>query len=146
MQPVRRATVDDAAACAGIVRSWLDATPWLSTPPSLQTVQESLVGGISMYDVWVAGDPVAGYLSFDPETQLIRGFYCGVSGRGTGKRLLDHVKTKARRLQLWTHAPNTRAHAFYLREGFHFSGDRREGSDGPDEVHMHWQLTQGTHT
>ena len=138
---IRRATVEDAPACAAIVHRWLARTAWIVTPPTLAQLTGGLEAGIEAYQVWVAGDPVAGYLSFGPDEAMIRGFYTAAPGSGAGKQLLDHIKTGQARLQLWTHTPNTRAHAFYLREGFVFSGDERPGDDGPTERHMYWERT-----
>lgn len=138
MPPIRRATASDAPACAQIVGAWLGATPLITHPPSIADLESGLAAGIPAYQVWVIGDPVAGYLSFCPNEALIRGFYTGVQGRGLGKALLDHIKSGNSYLQLWTHAPNTRAHGFYQREGFTFTGARRAGNDGLDELQMEW--------
>jgi GNAT superfamily N-acetyltransferase len=145
--PIRRAAAGDAPDCAQIIYDWLASTSWLTTPPSADMIAQSLASGIETYEVWVAGsetpgDPVAGYLSFGPDAALIRGFYVNSPGAGTGKALLDHIKQGKSTLQLWTHAPNTRAHDFYLREGFTFSGKSRAGTDGPEELHMLWQRPQ----
>lgn len=142
MTSIRRATIEDGPACARIVHGWVTSVPWLPAPPGLETLTGHLTKGIATQDIWVAGDPVAGYLSFGPNEALIRGFYTASPGSGVGKALLDHIKQGKDWLQLWTHAPNTRAHDFYLREGFVMSGQSRDGDDDLKEVHMTWRATR----
>lgn len=100
---------------------------------------EMIAEAIPVREIYVTGEPVAAYLSFHPETALIAGLYVAQRGEGLGKALVDHVKSGRDHLQLWTHEPNTRAHDFYLREGFERSGATREGDDGQLEFQMIWQ-------
>lgn len=143
---LRRATPADAAACAAIVQGWLESTPWVETRLTMTQLIDGFKIGIPTYEVWVEEEnkSLNGYLSYGPSDQLIRGFYTARPGAGTGKRLLNHIKKGKSYLQLWTHAPNTRAHAFYQREGFTFTDDCRAGEDGPNEWHMSWSATQNT--
>jgi ribosomal protein S18 acetylase RimI-like enzyme len=56
-----------------------------------------------------------------------------------GKALLDYAKNGRTFLKLNSHAANTRAHAFYRREGFTQIGDPWLGDDGIDEITMEWR-------
>ncbi|WP_136440072.1 GNAT family N-acetyltransferase [Pacificoceanicola onchidii] len=136
---IRRGTPADAEACARIVHSWVDRTAWMPDPMPYGTLVDIMQQGIPVREFWVAGDPVEGYLSFNPDESLIVGLYTSNPGSGTGKALVDRVKEGRTRLHLWTHAPNTRAHAFYEREGFVKSGVTRDGDDGLLELRMDWE-------
>lgn len=135
----RRATPADAAACAAIVFDWLQATAWMPNRPDLAELTEMLAKGIPQREVWVIGDPVAGYLSLDPEAAQINGLYVAQTGQGLGKALLDRVRQGRDYLQLWTHWPNLAAHRFYHREGFVTVEQTAQGrGDGVPELRMEW--------
>ena len=58
-------------------------------------------------------------LAFYRPESFVHSLYVEDRGRGVGKALLDHVQALAPRpLSLKVQAPNIRAQAFYLREGF----------------------------
>ncbi len=139
MSVVRPASVEDAVACARVVSGWVRATAWMPERFSEDDLATMIADAIPVRRVFVAGDPVAGYLSFHPETDLIAGLYVARRGHGLGKALIDEVKAGRDRLQLWTHVPNVRAHAFYEREGFEKTGKTRDGDDGQTELHMEWR-------
>lgn len=52
---------------------------------------------------------------------------------------MDSVKERRDWVQLWSHAANTKAHAFYEREGFAIVGERAAGIDGIPEIRMEWR-------
>lgn len=135
----RRATPDDAAACAQVVCAWVNGTVWMPKRFSLAEFTEMIGGAMSSREIYVAGQPVQGYLSLDQEKNVIMGLYVERRGAGLGKALIDAVKTGRERLTLWTHVPNTRAHAFYAREGFTRTGETRNGDDGHEEFEMEWR-------
>ena len=137
----RRADVGDAAACAGIVRAWLDGLTWMPEGgPSAAALTEIIAEAIPQRAFWVIGDPVAGYLSFKEDENLIAGLYTATPGTGAGKALVDQVKAGRDFVQLWTHEPNTAAHRFYHREGFVTVERRAEGrGDGVPELRMEWR-------
>ncbi|MEM9425989.1 MAG: GNAT family N-acetyltransferase [Pseudomonadota bacterium] len=137
--PVRRAEVADAAACARVVHGWVSATPWMPKRFSEAEFTAMVGEAIPKREIYVGGDPVVGYLSFDPETALIAGLYVEARNGGLGKALVDRVKAGRDYVQLWTHAPNTRAHAFFAREGFEKTGETRDGDDGQSEFQMAWR-------
>ncbi|MGB3555666.1 MAG: GNAT family N-acetyltransferase [Jannaschia sp.] len=136
--PIRRATAQDAPACAAIVATWLAETVWMPDGPSRKDLERMMREGFPVREAWVAGDPVAGYLSFDPDSAHIRGFYVARPGHGTGKVLMDHVKTGRDRLSLNSHMPNHAAHRFYAREGFRIVEEDIPGPDGVPELRMEW--------
>ena len=138
--PVRRATPADAAACAAIVNDWIDTTPWMPRAVSRETVAGHVADGIAGREVWVVGDPVTGYLSFDPAEAVIRGLYVARPGEGLGRALIDRVKEGRERLRLRTHEPNLAAQRFYAREGFvAVERDPDGGGDGLPEIVMEWR-------
>ena len=136
---IRRAEVADAAACARVVHGWVLSTPWMPERFSEAELAGMIAEAIPMREIYVAGDPVVGYLSFHPDAALIVGLYVEARNAGLGKALVDHVKDGRDYVQLWTHAPNTRAHAFYGREGFVKTGETRDGDDGQLEFQMAWR-------
>ena len=135
---IRRAKPDDAPACARIVNEWIDAKDWLPRQHSRDEIENMIRAGIPVREFWVAGDPVQGYWSFNSEAYQVMGLYTACPGRGIGKALMDRVKEGRARIQLWSHSANTKAHAFYRREGFVEVGRRDSGVDGIPEIRMEW--------
>ena len=136
---VRPAVVGDAEACADVVNDWIDATPWMQRGPSRAEILDAIRAGIPEREFYVVGEPVAGYLSLNPETAQIMGLYVARPGRGLGKALIDRVKAGRRYLQLRSHAPNAAAHRFYAREGFTVVERDLAGHDGVPEIRMEWR-------
>jgi len=137
---MRRARPDDAQTCARIVKTWLDATGWLPQGPTRDQLAELIAATIPIRDIWVAGNPVAGYLSLNRETAQVMGLYAKQPGAGIGKLLLDQAKDGHDYLQLRSHTPNTAAHRFYEREGFvAVERDLDDGADGVSEIRMEWR-------
>ena len=138
-EPIRRALASDAEACAAILNAWIDETPWIPRAIAPETFVQILREGLPRREAYVIGDPVAGYLSLEPETAHIWGFYVGHRGEGLGKALMDHAKEGRDFLKLNSHAANIAAHRFYMREGFQQTGGPWAGSDGIDEITMEWR-------
>lgn len=136
---VRRAAATDARACAAIVDAWIEATPWMERSISRVELEDVLAKGLPLREAYVIGDPVAGYLSMDPEACHIWGFYVGLRGAGLGKALMDRAKEGRAFFSLNTHAANERAHRFYQREGFVQIGEAWDGDDGIKEIRMEWR-------
>ena len=136
---IRRAVASDGPACAAIVDAWIEQTSWMPRGIDLAGLEDALTEGLPKREAYVVGDPVAGYISMDAESNHIWGFYVAEPGRGLGKALLDRVKAGRDYLQLNTHAANTAAHRFYEREGFHKVGGTWDGSNGIDEIRMEWR-------
>lgn len=137
--PIRPATAKDGPACAAILHDWITATPWMPQRFTRADLAAILSEGLPKRAAWVIGDPVAGYLSLDPGENHIWGLYVGQRGQGLGRRLIDTAKTGRAHLQLNTHLPNTRAHAFYARQGFAQVGAPWDGDDGVPEIRMEWR-------
>ncbi|GFE63967.1 GNAT family N-acetyltransferase [Litoreibacter roseus] len=138
-EPIRRATADDAPACAAILNAWIDGTDWMPRTMSPDAIETGLRQGLPKREAYVVGDPVAGYLSLDPAENHIWGLYVGRSGQGLGKALLDRAKTGRSYLKLNSHAANEAAHRFYAREAFQPIGAPWQGSDGIPEVTFEWR-------
>ncbi|PWJ21266.1 GNAT family N-acetyltransferase [Jannaschia seohaensis] len=138
---VRRATAEDAPACAAIVRRWLDTSDWMPDGPSEADLTRSMRAAFPLREAYVAEDGamILGYLSLDPDSDHIRGLYVGTPGRGTGRALVERAKEGRDRLTLNSHMPNTRAHRFYAREGFVTVETDLPGSDGVAEHKMEWR-------
>lgn len=135
---IRRATEADIPAMARIVADWLATAPWNTGNPSRETLETSFTDALPLREIWVEGDPVAGYLSIDSGRSLVRALYAAHPGGGTGKRLLDHVKAGRSTLGLRTHTPNHAAHRFYAREGFEIVERDLHGEDGVTELRLEW--------
>ncbi|MEQ8482419.1 MAG: GNAT family N-acetyltransferase [Hoeflea sp.] len=90
--------------------------------------------------VWVAGDPVLGFMALDPDSDMVTALYVATPGMGMGRALLNHAKTGRDSLSLWTFVANEGARRFYAREGFlevrRTEGDNEEGL--PD-VLLQWE-------
>ena len=136
---MRRASTEDAAACAAIVNNWIDATDWLPRGHTPEAIEEMIRAGIPLREFWVAGDPIQGYLSYNVEESQVMGLYAASPGDGVGKALMARVKDGRDWVQLWSHAANSRAHAFYRREGFVEVGQKDSGVDGIPEIRMEWR-------
>ncbi len=122
----------DAASMARVLGGWIAATDWM---PKLHTTDQDLwfCGHlIETSEVFVIRSPeVTGFLA--RRDLEIPALYLAPAqlGQGFGKALLDRAKADRNRLELWTFQANTRAIAFYLREGF--EEDHRTTGDGNDE-------------
>ncbi|MBV2358669.1 GNAT family N-acetyltransferase [Thalassococcus sp. CAU 1522] len=136
---IRRATRDDIPACARIIADWEAETDYLPDGPGADKIAAIIDDAFDAREIWVSGDPVDGYLSVDPEKNKIGGLYLARRGQGLGKALVDRAKQDRDFLWLTVFAPNTRAFAFYRREGFSLTS-RLPASDGePAVLRMEWQ-------
>lgn len=139
---IRRAQPEDADAVSKTLTDWIDETAWM---PNIHSIEENQGYGkwlIDVSDVTVAfmHNRFAGFLS--KQGCDIQALYLtnGFRGFGIGKKLLCEAKEHAETLGLWTFQANTRAQAFYLRNGF--VEDERTNGAGNDEklpdVHFTW--------
>lgn len=135
----RRAEPADAAACAAIVNDWIDATPWMPRVHSRDDIARFVAEALPLREIWVTGEPVAGYLSLNGETGQVVALYTSRPGHGLGKALMDCAKAGRDALHLWTHEPNAAAHRFYRREGFVVADRNPLGDDGLPELRMEWR-------
>jgi len=142
--PVSEAGPADAPALARIMGDWLRGTPWMPVLHSRAEDLDFLRRMIASHRVLVARDANGGPLGFIAVRQCdIAGFYVaeGHRGQGIGRALLAKVKETEPRLALWTFQANTRAIAFYSREGFAETG-RTDGAGNEErlpDVRMIWR-------
>ncbi|WP_316650111.1 GNAT family N-acetyltransferase [Ovoidimarina sediminis] len=138
---VRRARPEDAARCAAILNRWIDDRDWMPrvhTEAEVEAFYHDVV--FARREVWVIGDPAAGFMALDREADVVTALYVAGPGRGLGRRLLNHAKAGRATLELWTFVANKGARRFYAREGFteirRTEGDNEEGL--PD-VLLRWE-------
>ncbi|CAN0600868.1 unnamed protein product [Ectocarpus sp. 12 AP-2014] len=129
---IRPAVRKDAALCAGILNDWIDALDWVPRVHAHDDVTAFYQDVVfEKRDLFVAGDPVTGFVALDCEAEFVSALYVATPGQGTGKQLLDFAKRGADALELWTFQLNDGARRFYKREGFEETrttdGDNEEG-------------------
>ena len=116
---VRRAQVGDIAACAALYERVLRATfTWI--PPERHQAAD-FIAAAQDEEVYLAtdGQRLLGLASLYRPDSFLHSLYVEARGLGVGKALLDHVADDADGpLHLKCQLPNTRAQAFYTREGF----------------------------
>ncbi|MDF1726949.1 MAG: GNAT family N-acetyltransferase [Sulfitobacter sp.] len=137
--PIRPITVDDAPACAAILVRWLAQSDWNPSNDSAEVIERALREGLPHREAWGIGDPAIAYISINAAENHIGGFYVDQPGVGIGKRLMDKAKEARDALSLNTHLANSRAQAFYRREGFVPVGEPFSGNDGIPEQRMEWR-------
>lgn len=127
-----------------VMKLWLfgneDAHPFIPKTyweSNFEMVQEQLlqaevyvyeVGGIIHGFIGVQGDYIAG-IFVDKHSRS-----CGI-----GKQLLAYVKQKYDTLSLGVYQKNTRAAAFYQREGFSILSEAVDEATGEKEYAMFWE-------
>ena len=116
---VRRARVDELAACAGLyVRVLRETFTWVA-PERHRT--EDFLAAARDEEVFVAVEAgrIVGLASLYRPQAFLHSLYVEPRGRGIGKMLLDHVRAETGGgLSLKCQAANLGAQAFYDREGF----------------------------
>ena len=110
---IRRATIHDALACASIVDEWVEKTAEMPRLYDRDQLFSMIRSAIPTREVWVIGEPIEGYISYNPDLLQISALYVKFTGEGLGKILLDQVKHQRKYLQLWSHEFNISAHKFY---------------------------------
>lgn len=116
---VRRAQDGEIAACAALYERVLRATFTWAPPERHQGAD--FVAAAQDEEVYLAadGERLLGVASLYRPDNFLHSLYVEARGRGVGKALLDHVAEVADgALHLKCQLPNTRAQAFYAREGF----------------------------
>jgi N-acetylglutamate synthase-like GNAT family acetyltransferase len=136
---IRRATRDDIPACARIIADWESETDYLPASPGADKIAEMIDKAFDLREIWVSGDPVEGYMSVDPDASQVGGLYLIRRCEGLGKRLLDVAKRGRAFLWLTVFAQNTRAFAFYRREGFRLMSTLPTGDGGCAVLRMEWR-------
>jgi len=135
---VRSAKLRDMPACAEIVNAWIDTTGWMPRIHSREEVADFYRDTVfPRFEVFVAesdDDRIAGMVALAPDN-MVSALYVHADerGKGVGKALLDHAKSKASGpVHLWTFTANRAAREFYEHEGF--TEVRR--TDGDNEEHL----------
>ncbi len=137
---VRRAVEADVPAMAQIVCDWEAATEWMPSLYGPDEIAGFIREAMPEREIWVAGEPIEGYLSFDPSVSRVGGLYCKTTGSGVGKTLMDRAKAGRDFVWLTTHEPNERAQKFFKREGFEeVSRHEAEPPNTVREVRMEWR-------
>jgi len=139
MANIRKANISDANACAEIVHSWVQATSWMPNRFTLAELETLIEEGVPKREIWVVGDPIFAYLSFDRPNNSIAALYSKTPGQGYGRQLINHIKSHSSFLQLWSHSFNSKAHKFYMREGFVTKEFNQLGADGIPEIRFEWK-------
>jgi ribosomal protein S18 acetylase RimI-like enzyme len=143
---IRKAQPTDAGAVGVILSQFIDTTDWM--PRLYSRAQELGFAGLMVDRGWVnviepqgQGTGIAGFLAMD--AGYVHALYvaCGQRGLGWGRRLLDHAKAGATRLELRTFAENGDAQRFYAREGFFEAGrgDGTQNDEGLPDILLVWE-------
>ena len=138
---IRRPDTQDLDAVSSL---WLDAnleahgfipaSYWLG---HLEEVRAAL----AQAEVWAFAD-AAGLLGFvGLQGDYIAGIFVRREARsgGVGRQLLDHVKAGRRQLRLQVYRKNSRAAAFYRREGFRLVEKGVDPETGETELLLEWR-------
>ena len=138
----RSGSKDDATIWAEILNKWVETTTWMPRLYSKHELLKMIEEAIPLRELWVIGNPVSAYVSFNKDLSQIVALYSYVPGKGYGKILLDKVKEGREYIQLWSHTANESAHRFYHREGFRKSAYKEKGDDGIPEIQFKWYLNK----
>ena len=88
-----RATIDDASGCALIVDNWIAKTIEMTRLSDKHKLTEMIRDAIPLREVWVIGQPIKRYISYNPDLLQISALYVNKRGEGIGKILLDQIKS-----------------------------------------------------
>lgn len=134
---IRPARPADAPAMAAILSDWIDATPWM---PRIHTREGDAAFCASLVPSgWVSGD-VEGFLALN-EGEIDALYVAEAArGKGHGSALLEHAKSRADLLSLWTFQANATARAFYAARGFaEIARTDGENDEGLPDIRMEWR-------
>jgi ribosomal protein S18 acetylase RimI-like enzyme len=125
---LRASNGSDALSCARIVCEWGRKTPWAPAIDDPETVAESWRPLLEAETAWV-GERDGSVIGFCVrEDDNITGLYVQSDARrlGMGKALLDLAKQDRDWITVWVYEKNTRARAFYRREGLEEIGREKD--------------------
>ncbi len=133
----------DVGALAQILGDWARETEWM---PDLHTREDDegfLAGLLRTHSVRVArgGKDRVGFLARQGGRVQALHVARAARGMGIGRALLEEVKPVEPEVSLWTFQANTRAIAFYLREGF-AEAERTDGQCNDErlpDIRMIWR-------
>ena len=140
----RAACGSDALACAKIICDWGRDTPWMVPIDDADDVAASWRDLLQSDTAWVAerGGGVVGFCVREDDN--ITGLYLAsdAQSQGIGKALLDRAKVGREWIAVWVYELNTRAIAFYEREGLVVVG--REKDEHSDLIYVETRWTRQT--
>ncbi|MBM1221510.1 GNAT family N-acetyltransferase [Ponticoccus sp. SC2-23] len=136
---LRPASLDDAPALGTILSDWIDETVWMPRLHSRAEDRGFVEGLIRDAEVWT-DETRSGFVARSGEEVPALYLAPGARGRGLGAELLNAARTRRESLGLWTFQANSRAVAFYLREGF-TEAHRTEGdnAEGLPDIRLIWR-------
>ena len=111
----------------------------LRTGPGEAKLAEIIAEAFGAREIWVSGDPIDGYMSVDPVKHKVGGMYLARRGEGLGKAFLDKAKEGRDHMWLTVFEPNTRAFAFYRREGFRLTSSLPAAGGESAVLRMEWE-------
>ena len=85
---LRRSTVDDASACALIVDDWIQKTVEMPCLFDKHKLTEMIRNAIPLREVWVIGQPINGYISYNPDLLQISALYVRKKAKALGRYFL----------------------------------------------------------
>ena len=139
---IRRATLHDAAACAEILREWIEETVWFSNSAPESASKTSMQNRINSGEVFVAVKDfeVVGFVSYREGYLDCLYLFSAQRNQGLGKALLAYAQ-KSGALSLWVLQQNHAARRFYARAGFAEVelGDGRDNEEGLPDVRLEWK-------
>ena len=82
---LRRATIDDASACALIVDDWIEKTVEMPRLFDKHKLTEMIRNAIPLREVWVIGQPINRYISYNPDLLQICALYLAEEAKVLGR-------------------------------------------------------------
>lgn len=136
------ADVSDVPVLARIIGDWVKETDWMPVLHSREEDEGFVAGLLRTHVVRVArrGADRLGFLARQGGKVQAIHVLKAARGMGIGRALLDEVKAIETEVSLWTFQANTRAIAFYRREGF-AEADRTDGQCNDErlpDIRMIW--------
>lgn len=143
MITLRAAQALDAGAVGRILSGFIDETDWM---PRIHTRAQDVAHAAALITrgwvtVAVREGRVVGFAAndgFDLDALYVA---VDAQGLGVGTALIDALKNRRERLELWTFQANVRAQAFYQKHGF-VEVDRSDGArndEGLPDMRYVWQ-------
>lgn len=137
------ADVSDVPVLARILGDWVRETDWMPVLHSYEEDQGFVAELLRTHVVRVArsGTDCVGFLA--RQGGKVQALYIARTARGSGigRALLQEVQADEPEIALWTFQANTRAIAFYRREGF-VEAERTDGQSNEEQlpdVRMIWR-------
>lgn len=138
---IRPAPPADAAACAGILNDWVDATDGMTRVHSHADVRHhSAERVLPRQTVWVTDAPVDGFLAAQ-DGGMVTALCLAPRARGLGREraLLDQAKTGRNSQSLWTFQANDGARRFCAANGVReVARTEADNEERLPDVHLAW--------